>query len=81
MSNRRAIGARHHTIFRMIYTIFRIQYDFYTIFIRLFPLLTLRWLPFLPPLSRLLRSLQPMHAIAPNVPGRFHSHPALRIAF
>ena len=91
MSNRCAINTRHHTIFRINHTIF----------IRLFPPLTLRWLRFLPALRRLLRSAQPMHAytrtqplrvhtqqrrraplaIAPNGPGRFHSHPALRIAF
>ena len=50
MVHRRAIGARHHTIFRM----------YYTIFIRLFPPLTLRWLRFLPALRRLLRAAQPV---------------------
>ena len=91
MSNRRTVSARHHTIFRMIHTIF----------IRLFPPLTLRWLRFLPALRKLRRAAQPVFlhpvtqllpvhtqqrrraplAIAPNGPGRFHSHPALRIAF
>ena len=63
MRHRRALGARHHTIFRMIHTIFRMIHTIFrmihTIFIRLFPSLTLRWLRFLPALRKLLRAAQP----------------------